>query len=111
MPAFVTFGRLLFAVLFIYAGAAKLADIPATADVIATKLSVPDVLTPYTQQAEQATGRSTPQLLAIAIGAVEILCGVMIAVNLGVRFCALLLVLYVAAGTYYFYDFWNQEPP
>jgi putative oxidoreductase len=111
MPAFVTFGRLLFAVFFLYSGAAKLVAIPATADVIASKLSMPEVLTPYTQQAEQATGRSTPQLLAIAVGVGEILCGLMIALNLGVRFFSLLLVLYVAVGTYYFHDFWNQEPP
>ena len=38
MPAFVTFGRILFAVLFIYTGATKLFAIQATADFIATKV-------------------------------------------------------------------------
>ena len=36
MPAFVTFGRILFAVLFIYTGATKLFAIQATADYIAS---------------------------------------------------------------------------
>ena len=35
MPALFTFGRVLFAVLFIYTGATKLFAIPATADFIA----------------------------------------------------------------------------
>ena len=42
MPAFVTFGRILFAVLFIYTGATKLFAIQATADFIATKVVVPE---------------------------------------------------------------------
>ena len=39
MPAFVTFGRVLFAVLFIYTGATKLFGIQATADFIASKVA------------------------------------------------------------------------
>jgi uncharacterized membrane protein YphA (DoxX/SURF4 family) len=35
MPAFVTFGRILFAVLFIYTGATKLFGIQATSEFIA----------------------------------------------------------------------------
>lgn len=111
MPAFVTFGRILFAVLFIYTGATKLFAIPATADIIAAKLAIPDAIAPYTQQVEQATGMATPQLLAIVIGGLEILAGLMIALNFGARFFALLLIAYVAVSTFYFYDFWNQAAP
>ncbi|MBR0713802.1 DoxX family protein [Bradyrhizobium liaoningense] len=111
MPAFVTFGRILFAVLFIYTGATKLFAIQATADFIATKVTVPEMVTPYTQQVEQATGMTTPQLLAIAIGALEIIAGLMIALNFGVRLFAMLLIIYVAVATVLFYDFWNQVPP
>jgi putative oxidoreductase len=111
MPAFIIFGRILFAVLFIYAGATKLFGIQATADAIAAKVAIPALLAPYTQQVETLTGMPTPQLLAIAIGALEIIAGLMIAVNFGARFFAILLIIYVAAATYYFYDFWNQVPP
>jgi putative oxidoreductase len=111
MPAFVTFGRILFAVLFIYTGATKLFAIQATADFIASKVTVPEVIAPYTQQVEQATSMTTPQLLAVAVGGLEIIAGLMIALNFGARFFALLLIIYVAVGTFLFYDFWNQAPP
>ena len=41
MPAFITFGRVLFAVLFIYSGATKLFGIQATTDFIAAKVAIP----------------------------------------------------------------------
>jgi len=111
MPAFITFGRVLFAVLFIYSGATKLFGIQATADFIAAKIAIPALLAPYTSQLETMTGMSTPQMLAIAVGVLEVISGLMIAVNFGVRFFAILLIFFVAATIFYFDDFWNQAPP
>ena len=111
MPAFVTFGRILFAVLFIYSGATKLFGIQATADFIAAKVTVPALLMPYTSQLESMTGMTTPQLLAIAVGAFEVIAGLMIALNFGARFFAILLIFFVGLATFYFHDFWNQSPP
>jgi putative oxidoreductase len=111
MPAFITFGRVLFALLFIYSGATKLFGIQATSDSIAAKLAIPALLAPYTSQLETMTGMSTPQMLAIGIGAFEVISGLMIALNLGVRFFAIVLIFFVAATTFYFHDFWNQSPP
>ncbi len=111
MPAFITFGRILFAVLFIYLGASKLFAISATADFIATKVTIPEMLAPYAADLERATGMTTPHLLAIAGGVFEIVAGLMIALNFAVRFFAILLIFYVAGATFYFYDFWNQTPP
>ncbi|MEH2484845.1 DoxX family membrane protein [Bradyrhizobium sp. AZCC 2230] len=111
MPAFVTFGRILFAVLFIYTGATKLIAIQATADFIATKVVVPDVIAPYAKQVETATAMTTPQLLAIALGGLEIVAGLMIALNFGARFFAMLMIIYIAVSTVLFYDFWNQPAP
>jgi putative oxidoreductase len=111
MPAFITFGRILFAVLFIYAGATKLFAIQATADSIAAKVAIPAAIAPYTSQLETLTGMSTPHMLAIAVGAFEIVAGLMIAVNFAVRFFAILLIILVIAVTFYFHDFWNQVPP
>ena len=111
MPAFITFGRVLFAVLFIYSGATKLFGIQATADFIAAKLAIPSLLTPYTSQLETVAGMSTPQMLAIAVGAFEVISGLMIALNFGARFFAILLIFFVAATIFYFNDFWNQAPP
>jgi putative oxidoreductase len=111
MPAFITFGRILFAVLFLYTGATKLLGIQATADFIAAKVTIPALLAPYTAQLETITGMPTPQMLAIAVGAFEIISGLMIAFNFGVRFFSILLIIFVAAATFYFHDFWNQAPP
>ena len=111
MPAFFTFGRILFAVLFIYSGATKLFGLQATADAIAAKITIPEMVAPYTAQLETLTGMTTPHMLAIAAGTFEILAGLMIAVNFAVRFFAVLLIFFVIAVTFYFHDFWNQVPP
>ena len=111
MPAFIVFGRILFAVLFVYSGATKLFGLQATADIIAAKVAIPAVIAPYATQLETMTGMSTPHMLAIIAGAFEIIAGLMIAVNFAVRFFALLMILFVIAVTFYFHDFWNQAAP
>jgi putative oxidoreductase len=108
MPALITFGRVLFAVLFIYLGATKLFAVDAAADFISAKVTIPDVLAPYVKQVEAATSMTMPQLLAIAAGIFEIIAGLMIALNFAARFFAIALIFYVAAATFYLYDFWNQ---
>jgi putative oxidoreductase len=111
MPAFITFGRILSAVLFIYSGASKLFDIRQTTDFIAAKVTIPDVIAPYTQQLEAMAGMPFMQLLAICVGAFEIIAGLMIALNFLTRFFAILLIFFVLAATFYFHDFWNQPAP
>jgi uncharacterized membrane protein YphA (DoxX/SURF4 family) len=111
MPAFITFGRILFALLFIYLGASKLFDIKLTTDFIAAKVTIPDAIAPYTQQLETMAGMPFMQLLAISVGAFEIIAGLMIALNFLTRFFAILLIFFVLAATFYFHDFWNQPTP
>lgn len=111
MPALITFGRILFAVLFVYTGATKLFAIQATSDFIAAKVPIPAMLAPYTAQIESMTGMTTPQMLAIGIGAFEVIAGLMIAFNFLARFFAILLIIFVLVATFYFHDFWNQSPP
>ena len=110
MPAFVTFGRILFAVLFVFSGAAKLMDLSATAH-MTEKIVLPAIIAPYTAQLETVTGMPMAQLLAIASGGLEVVCGLMIALNFGARFFAILLILFVVAATFYYHDFWNQTGP
>jgi putative oxidoreductase len=111
MPALITFGRILFAVLFIYSGATKLFGVAATADFIAAKVAIPALLAPYTAQLETLTSMPMPQLLALSVGSFEIIAGLMIALNFGARFFAILLILFVLVVTFYFHDFWNQAAP
>ena len=110
MPAFITFGRVLFAVLFIFAGASKLLDIPATTQML-EKIVIPATLTTYTSQLEGYTGMPMAQMLAIAAGVIEVFCGFMIALNFGARFFAIVMVLFVMVATFYYHDFWNQTGP
>ncbi|MBR1122442.1 DoxX family protein [Bradyrhizobium lablabi] len=111
MPAFITFGRVLFAVLFIYTGATKLFSIQPTADYIGSKVTIPSLLAPYTAQLETMTGMTTPQMLAIGVGGFEIIAGLLIALNFGARFFAILMIIFICFATFYFHDFWNQTPP
>src|ERR1700727_777650 len=104
MPAFITFGRILFAVLFIYSGATKLFAVQATSEAIAAKIMIPALLAPYTSQLETMTGMTTPQLLAVVVGAFEVISGLMIALNFGARFFAILMIFFVGAATFYFND-------
>ena len=110
MPAFVTLGRILFAVLFVFSGASKLLDLAATAQ-MTEKVVLPAIVAPYTAQLETITGMPMAQLLAIASGALEVICGLMIALNFGARFFAIILILFIATATFYFHDFWNQTGP
>lgn len=108
MPAFVSLGRFLFSVLFIFSGAAKLIDLAATTEKT-QKIGVPEMLTAYTSQLEQVAGMPFAQMLAIGAGAVELICGLMIALNFGARFFAIVLALFVATTIFYYHDFWNQS--
>jgi putative oxidoreductase len=111
MPAFVTFGRILFAVLFIVSGVLKLVDLPATADAIAGKIMIPALLNDYVAQLVTMTGMEAKQMMAIGAGAIELICGLAIALNFGARFFAIILILFVITATFYFHDFWNQTGP
>ena len=107
MPVLVTLGRILFSVLFVLSGALKLMNVSATAQ-MTQKIVIPAIMAPYTAQLETLTGMPMANILAIASGALEVICGVMIALNFGARFFAIVLALFVAAATFYFHDFWNQ---
>ncbi|MGO4715554.1 DoxX family protein [Bradyrhizobium sp. 2TAF24] len=108
MSGIVAIGRILFAVLFVFSGANKLFDISVTAQEIATKVVIPAALTSYTGQLESLTGMPIAQQLAIAAGALEVICGLMIALNFGARFFAAILILFVIAVTVFYHDFWNM---
>jgi uncharacterized membrane protein YphA (DoxX/SURF4 family) len=99
-------GRVAFVLIFILSGAQKLLDISGTAAMIESKLVVPPILIDLERQVQGATGIPLPRLLAIVAGVVEIGCGLLIAANIGTRFAAIVLILFTAAATYLFHDFW-----
>ena len=111
MTALISLGRVLFALLFIVSGAAKLFDLPGTAQEIATHFTVPADLADFATNLEAATSFTLAQVLAVAVGAIEFVCGVLIAFNIGVRFFSIVLVLFLIVATIYAHDFWNQTGP
>jgi uncharacterized membrane protein YphA (DoxX/SURF4 family) len=111
MPAFITFGRILFAVLFIASGTMKFLDLGATAELIGGKVVFPEIAAAYVTQLQGLTGMPMNQMLAIATATLELLGGILIALNFGARFFAMVLVVFVIAATFYFHDFWNQTGP
>lgn len=111
MSAVISFGRVLFAVLFIVSGASKLFDLSGTAQEIAARITVPADFAGYAADIEAMTSMTIAQLLAIAAGAVEFVSGVLLAFNIGVRFFSFVLIAFVAVATFYFHDFWNQTGP
>jgi putative oxidoreductase len=103
-----TIGRVLFALLFIFSGASKFFDIGSTAQIIEAKVGMPEAAAAYATQVEATAGMTVFRLLAFITASVEVICGLMIALNLGTRFFAFVLVLFVAVTTFYVHDFWNQ---
>lgn len=103
-----TTGRVLFALLFIFSGASKFFDIGSTAQIIEAKVGIPAFAAAYASQVEGALGMTPFRLLAFVAAGVELICGLMIAFNLGARFFAFVLVLFVVLTTVYVHDFWNQ---
>lgn len=101
-------GRVLFALLFIFSGISKFFDIGSTAAIIETKVGIPEFAAAYASQIEAAAGMPSFRLLAFIAAGVEVVCGLMIAFNLGARFFAAILVLFVLLATFYVHDFWNQ---
>jgi len=110
MLAFISLGRFLFAVLFIFSGASKLLDLAATTEIM-SKIEIPALLTSYTGELETLAGMTLPKMMAIAAGVTELLCGVMIALNFAARYFALILIVFVIAATYTQHPFWAQSAP
>ena len=111
MPAFITFGRILFAVLFIASGTTKFLNLGGTAELIGGKVILPEIAAPYVAQLQDLTGMAINQMLAIAAATLELVGGILIALNIGARFFAMVMVLFVMAATFYFHDFWTQTGP
>ena len=97
MPALITFGRVLFAVLFIYTGATKLFGIQQTADFIAAKVAIPVAARALHRAARNHDRHDDAANAGDGVGGFEIIAGLMIAVNFGARFFAILLIFFVVA--------------
>jgi putative oxidoreductase len=106
-----TIARVLFSAIFIVSGTFKLMNITGTASMIAAKVAIPTALAGLAAQAESATGMQAPQLIAIAVGLIEVIFGLLLAFGVGTRLAALVLAIFTLIATFYFHDFWNEADP
>ncbi len=100
-------GRILFVAIFLVSGVRKLLDLAGTAQMIEGKLWIPDVAAPYAEKLSTMTGMPTPQLVAIGLAIVQIVFARFIIFNVGSRFAAIVLAIYVAVATAVSFDFSN----
>jgi putative oxidoreductase len=101
-------GRLALVAIFIFSGVGKLIDIPGTANMIQSKLTIPAAVADLTTQIEGAVGMPIWQILAIAIGVIEVAGALLIVFNILTRTAAVVLLIFSAVTIFYFHDFWNM---
>ena len=106
MPIVFVIGRVVFVLYFIFAGLQRLMNVTASADYFAQKIVVPAALATLAAQAENLFGLSTPQMLAVLAGAIELAAGLLIAFNVGTRAMAIVLILFTGIAIYYGHNFW-----
>src|SRR5262249_45675350 len=108
MNAAFMLGRIALVIIFIFSGAQKLTDIAGTADQIQAKVTIPAALNDVTSQIEPTVKMPICQFLAIVAAVIEVVGGLLIAFNVFTRTVAVILLLYTAATTFYFHDFWDM---
>ena len=108
MHVIFTIGRVLLVLIFILSGAMKLLNLEATAAQFAP-IVIPDMLRDVVAQAEGITGMKWPTLLAIFVGGVEVVAGLLIAFNIATRSAAFVLVIFTLVATFYAHAFWGMS--
>jgi len=108
MPIVFVIGRVVFVLYFIFAGLQRLMNVTASADYFAHKFVVPAALATLATQAENLFGLSTPQMLAVLAGAIELAAGLLIAFNVGTRAMAIVLIVFTGLNIYYGLNFWTM---
>jgi putative oxidoreductase len=99
-----TLGRILLSIVFVVAGVQKLWDVSGIAKMLAdNKLPVPDQITPY------LGGMPKFEAAGYLIGAVELICGLMIMVGLKARWGALGLLVFTAGTIVFVHHFWDMQ--
>lgn len=100
--------RIALVAIFLVSGIFHLMDRGQTAALIQSKVAIPPALADAAAQAEAATGMSTFELLAIAVGIIAIVFSLLIMFGIATRLSALVLLVYTAIAAYSLYDFWNM---
>src|SRR5947209_4418814 len=100
-------GRILLVAIFLGSGAHKLLDLSATAKFIESWM--PSRFAPSAEKLSALVGMSSPKLIAIVLAVVQIALALLIIFNVGLRFAAILLALYLACSTGYVFASTNFD--
>jgi putative oxidoreductase len=106
-----TLGRIALVLMFVYSGAVKLLDIAGTGASIASKITIPPEINDAVSQIVATVGLPIDQILAIIIGVIEVVAGLLIAFNVLTRTAAVVLLIFMALTVFHYHDFWNLQGP
>jgi putative oxidoreductase len=99
-----TLGRILLPVIFVVSGIQKLTNVGAIARALQDhNVPVPDEIVPY------LGGMPKFEAVGYAIGAVEVICGLMVMVGLKARWGAIVLIVFTACTIYFVHHFWDMQ--
>ena len=99
-----TVGRILLPLIFIVSGVQKLTNVASVAQMLQdNSVPVPDEIVPY------LGGIPKFEAVGYLIGAIEVICGLMIMLGLKARWGAVVLVLFTACTIYFVHHFWNMQ--
>jgi putative oxidoreductase len=97
-------GRILLPIVFIVAGVQKLLDVASIAKLLEdSKVPFPEDIVPY------LGGIPKYEALGYLIGAVELICALMVLVGLKARWGALVLFVLTAGTIIFVHPFWDME--
>jgi putative oxidoreductase len=99
-----TLGRILVPIFFIVSGVRQLLDIDAMTKMLAERqLPIPEQIPPMIM------GLPRMQVLAYAIGGIEVICGLMVMAGVKARWAAAVLIIYAACPIAFVHRFWDME--
>jgi putative oxidoreductase len=99
-------GRIFLPIFFIVAGIQKLMNVQGMAKMIEDAgVPFPEELVPYL-----AYVGNIPkfQFIGYLVGAIEVICGLMVMVGLKARWAALVLIVYSACAIFFLHHFWDM---
>lgn len=96
-------GRMFLPIIFIVAGIQKLMSVQAIAKMLADiNVPIPEEVVPY------LGGIAKYDALGYLIGAIEVICGLMVLVGLKARWAALVLIVFTACTIFFVHHFWDM---
>jgi putative oxidoreductase len=99
-----TVGRILLPLIFIVSGIQKLTNVGGIARLLAdSNVPIPDEIVPY------LGGMPKFEAVGYAIGALELICGLMVLLGVKARWGALILVVFTACTIFFVHHFWDMQ--